>query len=145
MLFPSALGILKVESNSSVITQYHSFHDWYLCGISTDMFNSVVELSVMFDNRKDRARLIFRGATRCLVKDFLIQNIIFSIDVLSNYESQEFKQAQLDLDNSYPWGKDKSPKPIALISASIGAELLIEFDSVEVQPNSDQSLTDQIL
>ncbi|WP_321883776.1 hypothetical protein [Paraburkholderia bannensis] len=121
-----------MESNSSVIARYHSFHDWYLCSVSTDMFDSVVELRLMFDNRKDRVRVTFKGATRCLVKDFLIQNIIYSIDILSDFESKEFIQARSDLDASYPWGKDKAPKPIASISASIGAELLIEFDSVEV-------------
>ncbi|WP_143746416.1 hypothetical protein [Caballeronia catudaia] len=122
-----------MEENSSVIARYHSFHDWYLCGVSADMFSKVVELTLMFDNRKDRARLRFSGATRCLVKDFLIQNIIYSVDVLSDFESQEFKQARSALDCSYPWGKDKPPKPIASISASIGADLLIEFDSVDVE------------
>ncbi|MCE4543225.1 MULTISPECIES: hypothetical protein [unclassified Caballeronia] len=123
-----------MEENSSVIAQYHSFHDWYLCGVSADMFNEIVELKLMFDDRKSRVRLRFNGATRCLVRDFLIQNIIHSVDVLTDYASPEFKQARSTLDGSYPWGKDKPPKPIASVSASIGADLLVEFESLDVDP-----------
>lgn len=96
------------------------------------MFQAVVELKVMFDNRKDRARIVFKGATRCLLTDFLIQNIIYSVEVLSDFSSREFQQARSSLDSSYPWGRDKPPKAIASVSASIGADLLIEFDSLEV-------------
>lgn len=121
-----------MESNSDAIARYHSFHDWYLCGLSADMFGEIVELNLMFDDRKVRARVLFKGATRCLMNEFLIQNIIYSMDVLSDYESDKYKQVRQALDNSYPWGRDKAPKPIASVSATIGAELLIEFDSLEV-------------
>lgn len=133
-LFLLALGSPDMEKNSSIIAQYHAFHDWYLCAISADMFEAVVELRLLFDNRKDRVRVVFRGATRCLVKDFLIQNIISSMTVLSDFESPQFKQARSALDNSYPWGEDGPPRLIASIDASIGADALIEFDSVEVYP-----------
>ena len=121
-----------MESDVNTIARYHSFHDWYLCGLSADMVGEIVELKLMFDNRKDRARVLFKGATRCLVNDFLIQNIIYSMDVLSDYDSEAFKQARSALDKSYPWGRDKAPKQIVSISASIGADLLIEFESIEV-------------
>jgi hypothetical protein len=125
-----------MEANASVIDKYHSFHDWYLCGVSSDMFGEIIELKLMFDDRKDRVRLTFSGATRCLMNEFLIQNIIHSMNLLSDFASPEFKQARATLDGSYPWGKDRAPKPIVSITASIGADLLIEFDSVTVVPEN---------
>jgi hypothetical protein len=51
---------------------FDSFHDWYLLAIAADMDKQLVELRLMFDNRIDRVRLLFKGASRCLVEDFLI-------------------------------------------------------------------------
>jgi hypothetical protein len=117
-----------------IIEQYESFHDWYLLGIAADMDKEVVELRLMFDNKKDRVQLSFSGATRCWVNDFLIQNIIYSIKVLTDFNSDEYQKALDLLDKSYPWGEGKPLKKIASIQATLGAELLIEFDSLEVEP-----------
>ena len=37
------------------------------------------------------------------------------------------------LDKSYPWGRNKPRRQIASITATLGAELLIEYESVEVE------------
>lgn len=114
------------------IKKFSSFHDWYLTGISTDLHAGVVELALMFDNRKDRARARFQGVTRCLVNDFLIQNIIYDVKVLTDFESSDYKLALDALEKSY-FGKEHWPnKAIASIRATIGAELLIEFDTVDI-------------
>ncbi|HEY2021749.1 hypothetical protein [Paraburkholderia sp.] len=119
-----------------IIEKYELFHDWYLLGIAADMDNELVELRLMFDNRKDRVRLSFSGATRCWVNDFLIQNIIYSIKVLTDFDSDEYRNVLALLDKSYSWGEGKPLKNIAVIEATLGAELLIEFDSVEVEPEA---------
>ncbi|HEX3636166.1 MAG TPA: hypothetical protein VHV99_11860, partial [Paraburkholderia sp.] len=75
-----------------IIKKYESFHDWYLQGVAADLDAGEVELRLMFDNRKDHARVIFKGASRCLMNDFLIQNIIYSMDVLKDFESDEYKR-----------------------------------------------------
>jgi hypothetical protein len=116
------------------IKKYESFHDWYLLGVSADRDTAEVELRLMFDNKKDHARVTFMGASRCLVNDFLIQNIIYSMAVLTDFEAEEYKQALHALDKSYPWGQNKPRKNIASITATLGAELLIEFDSLTVEP-----------
>ncbi|MBC8749677.1 hypothetical protein OKW43_003529 [Paraburkholderia sp. WC7.3g] len=116
-----------------IIEKYESFHDWYLLGIAADMDKQVVELRLMFDNKKDRVRLSFSGATRCWVNDFLIQNIIYSIKVLTDFNSDGHRKALASLDNTYPWEKGKPLRKIAVVEATLGAELLIEFDSLHVE------------
>jgi hypothetical protein len=110
-----------------------SFHDWYLLGVAADMDKQRVELRLMFDNRKDRVRLVFKGASRCLVNDFLIQNIIYSLKVLTDRASDAYVDALSALDRSYPWGKGQPLKNIASIQASLGAEMLVEFESMVVE------------
>ena len=87
----------------------------------------------MFDNKKDHARVVFKGASRCLVHNFLIQNIIYSMDVLTDFDSDKYKRALDALDNSYSWERNKPRKNIAAITATLGAELFIEFDSLTVE------------
>ncbi|MBB5445222.1 hypothetical protein HDG38_003851 [Paraburkholderia sp. WSM4177] len=89
-----------------------------------------------FDNKKERVRLLFSGATRCWANDFLIQNIVYSIKVLTDFNSDEYRKALASLDKAYSWGKGKPLKNIAVLEATLGAELLIEFDSLEVEPES---------
>lgn len=115
------------------IEMCESFHDWYLLGLTADMDKQVVEFQLMFDNKKELARLVFKGATRCWCNDFLIQNIIYSIRVLTDFNSDEYKQALAALDKSYSWGKGKPLKSIASVQATLGAELLVEFDSLEIE------------
>lgn len=116
------------------LESYESFHDWYLLSVSADRDAKSVELQLMFDNKKDRARLRFDGATRCWVNDFLIQNIIYSMRVLDDFNSDDYKAARAVLDKSYPWGKDDPPKLIATVQATLGAELFVEFDTIRVEP-----------
>jgi hypothetical protein len=121
----------------NIIDTYESFHDWYLTGITADMDRQTVELRLMFDDRKDRVRLRFSGATRCWMNDLLIQNIVYSIKVLSQFDTDDYRQALASLDQSYSWGKGKPLKYIAVVQATLGAEGLIEFDSLEVERERD--------
>ncbi len=120
----------------TIAEQYEAFHDWHLLGVAADMKEQRVELRLMFDNRKDRVRLLFKGASRCLVDDFLIQNIVHSLKVLTDHQSDAYRQALAALDKSYPWGKDQPLKNIVAIQATLGAELLVEFESMEVEPET---------
>jgi hypothetical protein len=116
-----------------ILREYESFHDWYLLGIAADLDENQVELHLMFDNKKDHVRVFFKGASRCLVTDFLIQNIIYSMKILTEADAAEYKPALEALNNSYPWGRNKPLKNIAAITATLGAELFVEFESLEIQ------------
>ncbi|MEM5295037.1 hypothetical protein VSR82_11895 [Burkholderia sp. JPY481] len=109
-------------------------------GISTDREAGIVELALMFDNRKDRVRVRFNGATRCLANDFLIQNIIYEVKTLTDFQSPDYQHALDALEKSY-FGKENRPDmPIASVSASLGAELLIEFDTVNAVADEADAL-----
>lgn len=116
----------------NVIEKYQSFHDWYIMGVAVNMDRKLVELHLMFDNKNDHVHVRFSGATRCWINDFLIQNIIYSIKILSVFDGDEYKSALSLLDKSYSWGRDKPLKNIAVIAPTLGADVLIEFDTVEV-------------
>jgi hypothetical protein len=63
---------------------------------------------------------------------FHVQNIIYEVKVFTDFNSPECRSALHALEESY-FGKESRPhKPIASISATLGAELLIEFDTVDV-------------
>jgi hypothetical protein len=72
--------------------------------------------------------LIFDGATRFLLTEMLIQNIVYSISILEP-GSRDYIDAAAKLENTY-WGHELKGKQIAFLSASLGAEMYIEYDSV---------------
>ncbi|OLL28045.1 hypothetical protein BTH42_29140 [Burkholderia sp. SRS-W-2-2016] len=116
----------------NTIEKYEFFHDWYLTGISADLTGGTVELALMFDDREKRARLLFKGASRCLVNDFLIQNIISEVRILTDHSTHDYGRALDALEKSYFGKASGAPKPIAVFSATLGAELLIEFETLEI-------------
>jgi hypothetical protein len=121
------------EQRMQAIETYQSFHDWYLVGVEVDEVTKTVVLNLLFDNRKDRVRLVFSGATRCWISEFLIQNIILTTKILTDFDSIEYAAALAALDKSYPWGRNQPRKLIVAIEATLGAELLIECEAVEAQ------------
>lgn len=117
---------------TNLVEKFDAFHDWYLMGFGADRDNGIVELALLFDNKRDRVNLFFKGVTRCLVSDFLIQNIISELKILTDFDSPNYRHALSELERSY-FGKENWPnKLIASVSATIGAELFIEFDTLEV-------------
>jgi hypothetical protein len=73
--------------------------------------------------------LIFRGATRFLPTEMLMQNIVYDIkDLMPG--SDAYQNAKTLLDKTY-WKVKKPGSRIITITASLGAELFIEFESVE--------------
>ena len=46
-----------------IIEKYESFHDWYLLGVAADRDKKLLELQLIFDNKMDRVRLLFKGAS----------------------------------------------------------------------------------
>ncbi|NIF54010.1 hypothetical protein [Burkholderia sp. Ax-1724] len=123
------------------LKQYEFFHDWYLIGISADMDARIMELLLILDDIAQQARVIFQGASRCLVNDFLIQNIVYDAKILRDHDSTEYKQALESLEKSYFGKAYYQPKPIAVFSATLGADLLVEFDSFEIKPVSPMAVT----
>jgi hypothetical protein len=107
----------------------NDLHDWYIDGIM--LTPSEVTLFVYFYEARRKIRL--GGATRCLLNDFLISNIIYEAKIISAHEEPELYQAEVArLDASYPAKWSGTAPKILSISASVGMQGAIEFRDLEV-------------
>jgi hypothetical protein len=85
-----------------------------------------------FDRFQSFHTIIFMGATRCLVTDYGMENIVYSLDMLSDFESPKFKVARQILDRSTPFGRGLPPQKIAVLTASFGGEAWIEYSKYRI-------------
>ncbi|AET93025.1 hypothetical protein BYI23_C008790 [Burkholderia sp. YI23] len=107
-----------------------SFHDWFIVGVAVDMNAHELTIQLCDDYKKRFVTLRFENATRFIVDGFIAQNIVYSLTVLSE-SSTDYVSARTALEKSHPWGDNWPVKKIAKISASLGAEMTIEFDSMQ--------------
>jgi hypothetical protein len=107
----------------------NDLHDWFLDGII--LAPPEVTLFVSFYGARKQIRLI--DATRCLINNLLISNVIFEAKIISATDDPErYKEEVERLDETYPViPLGMSPK-ICCISASLGANATIEFRDLEV-------------
>lgn len=105
-----------------------AFHDWYFDGLLIK--GDQIEISVHLYGQNKRIRL--NGVTRCLLNNFMIQNVIHDLRVISSEDDALFRENQLELDKHYPAPKTKAVQRILLITASVGVEGLIEFSSLDL-------------
>jgi hypothetical protein len=115
-----------------------SFHDWFIVGVAVDMDAHELTIQLCDDYKKRFATIQFKNATRFIVEGFVAQNIVYSLTLLSE-NSTEYASAREALEKSHPWGANWPMKKIARISASLGAEVTVEFD--RLQPVEIGSLT----
>ena len=112
--------------------RFHSFHDWIFAGYIADGRGGAVYLELVSDDFKEHKTIIFMGATRCLVRDYGMENIVYSLDILSDFESARFALARQILDRSTPFGRGLPPQKIAVLSASFGGEAWIEYSKYRI-------------
>ena len=112
--------------------RFNSFHDWIFAGFCSDARRSTVYLELVSDNFKEHKTIIFMDVTRCLVTDYGVENIVYSLDILSDFDSPKFMAARERLDQSTPFGSDLPPKKIAVLTASFGGEAWIEYSGYRV-------------
>ncbi len=107
----------------------NDLHDWFIDGVL--LAPSEVTLFIHLYQARKKIRLV--GATRCLLNDLLIQNIIYEAKIISADQQPELHQAEIArLDASYPRRWSGIAPNILTISASVGLEGIIEFDDLEV-------------
>lgn len=103
------------------------FHDSYIIGIEVDHLANILTLRMRFGDTV--TSLNFQGVTRFLLTEMLMQNIVYDIkDVMPG--SDAYQNAKALFDKTY-WPIKKPGSRIIAITASLGAELFIEFESVE--------------
>lgn len=112
--------------------RFRSFHDWIFAGYCADNRGGTVHLELVSDDFKEHKTIIFMGATRCLVRDYGMENIVYSLEILTDFEAPKFKLARQVLDRSSPFGRGLAPKKIAVLSASFGGEAWIEYSKYRI-------------
>jgi hypothetical protein len=102
-------------------------HDWKIDTLSVRDGNRLV-LGLSFDRR--RAEVSFVGTSRCSVEHFGILNIVYDITIIDPSDKSYSKALSL-LAKSDRFSK-VTGRFIAFVASTVGAELFVEFDSLEV-------------
>jgi hypothetical protein len=105
----------------------NDLHDFYVDAVTLQgtTFKLLVRL---YDDYKE-IRLL--NVTRCLINNFLIQNIVHDAKIVPHEDSEAFEEYRRELDQSYP--RNGSPRFILCVTPSVGAEMIIEFDDLEIK------------
>jgi|ERR1700710_1108675 hypothetical protein len=104
---------------------FERLHDSYIIGVEVDHLSEIVLLRMRFGDRL--STLEFRGAKRFLLTEMLMQNIVYEVKLLEP-ASAAYRDAVARLDQSY-WKHDIADMKIAFVTASLGVEIIIEYES----------------
>lgn len=119
----------RMDVSRSGIESLGQFHDWYLDIIATAPTHDRLTLGLYLGDR--RATVTFVGVARCLLEHLAPQNIVLGIDLLE-IGTHSYAEAQQALSSAETWSK-KNSNHIAKVHSSVGAELIVEFDSLEIE------------
>ncbi|WP_233886048.1 hypothetical protein [Paraburkholderia flagellata] len=119
----------------SDLKAFNQFHDWYLDTIHVSKESETLMLGLYL--QEQRALVSFIGMNRCALQDFGLQNIVYRIEVLNPGTSQ-YEKAQQILAKAQRW-TDSQPGKIARLFSTCGAEIIVEFDSIEIAMESPDS------
>ncbi|SAL37885.1 hypothetical protein [Caballeronia telluris] len=104
------------------------FHDWHIDILAVRQGNRLT-IGLYFDER--RATLTFAGTSRSAVEHFGLVNIVYEIKILQP-EDTRYEKALAVLEKADRYSP-KQGRYIALVAATAGAELVIEFESLEIE------------
>ncbi|MBN3802115.1 hypothetical protein GXB81_03445 [Paraburkholderia sp. Ac-20336] len=110
------------------LKDFEYFHDWYMDTLHVSKERETLTLGMYLQDQ--RASVSFVGMNRCVLEDLGLQNIVYEIKVLEP-GTPRYEKAQLVLAKSQHW-TDRQPCKIAQLFSTCGAELVIEFETLEV-------------
>ncbi len=105
------------------------FHDWHIDILAVTDDGDSLTLGLKLDNR--RATVTFIGTTRCIVEHYGLLNIVYDIKILEP-GAPRHGHALKALDNSDRFS-DKQPRHLALVAATVGAEMIVEFTALRIE------------
>lgn len=111
------------------LQHFDYFHDWNIEGLAIRDRHKLI-ISLEYDGK--RATAVFNGVSRCTVEHFSVSNnIVFELKILGPGDTNyDLALAMLSKSERFA---DASGREIAIIVATAGAELAIEFDSLEIE------------
>lgn len=104
------------------------FHDWYIDTLAVPEGN---RLTLGLKLEDQRATVTFIGTSRCVVEHFGTLNIVYDIKIVEQGEARH-EQALALLTKTARTSKPKG-RLIAWVAATAGAEVVVEFDSLEIR------------
>jgi hypothetical protein len=120
---------------------YDDFHDWTIEAISigkatsvekeTSFTKTLLELSIRSE-QDERKVLRFDGVARFIINEVLWQNVIQRFAVLDDTNDTVYQEKKQLLEGLWRLKNGDSPKRVAFIEASIGAEATIEFTDLSI-------------
>lgn len=110
------------------LKEFDYFHDWNIGALAVSDRHKLV---ISMEDRGKRATLTFNRTSRCTLEHFSVtNNIVFDIKILNtgdaNYELALSMLAKSERFTDTPGSQ------IALILATAGVEIAIEFDTLEI-------------
>ncbi|ANB71947.1 hypothetical protein [Paraburkholderia phytofirmans] len=105
------------------------FHDWQIDIVAVTDDGDSLTLGLKLDNR--RATVTFVGTTRCVIEHYGLLNIVYDIKILE-FGSPRYERVLKVLESSDRFS-DKQPNLVALVAATVGAEMIVEFTSLRIQ------------
>ncbi|WP_158899264.1 hypothetical protein [Burkholderia sp. L27(2015)] len=105
------------------------FHDWYIDILAVTDDGDSLTLGLKLADR--RATVTFVGTTRCVIEHYGLLNIVYDIKILEP-GTPRYEHALKTLDSSDRFS-DKQPKHLALVAATVGAEMVVEFTSLRIE------------
>lgn len=111
------------------LKDYAYFHDWQLDAFGVSETKELV-ISMHYENR--RVIATFSGVSRCTLEHFGMTNIIYEMKIVNPGE-RNYEKAIVMLAKSEGQSKPRA-RQIALLSATAGTELAVEFDTITLMP-----------
>ncbi|CAN7277299.1 MULTISPECIES: hypothetical protein [unclassified Caballeronia] len=105
------------------------FHDWYIDILAVTDDGDSLTVGLKLDER--RATVTFVGTTRCVIEHYGLLNIVYDIKFLEP-GTPCYEKALRALNQSDRFS-DKQPKHLALVAATVGAEIVVEFGSLRIE------------
>ncbi|WP_321801812.1 hypothetical protein [Caballeronia sp. J97] len=113
----------------NTLKAFNYFHDWYLDTIHVSKEDETLTLSLYLQDR--RVSVSFIGMNRCVLENLSLQNIVYGIEVLEP-GTQRYERAERVLAKAESWN-DRKAGVLVQIFSTCGAELVIEFDTLEIR------------
>lgn len=111
------------------LKDYVYFHDWKLDAFGISEKN---ELVISMHDEDRHVMATFSGVSRCTLEHFGMVNIIYEMKIVNPGE-RNYEKAISMLAKSEGQSKPRA-RQIALLCATAGTELAVEFDTIKLTP-----------
>ncbi|MEM5314863.1 hypothetical protein [Paraburkholderia sp. JHI869] len=111
------------------LKEFDYFHDWNLDILAVRNRHQLI-VAMEYDGK--RATLTFNGTIRCTVEHFSVENnIVFEVKILKQGDTNyDLALAMLAKSEYFSKGPGRQ---ISMIVATAGAELAVEFDTLDIE------------